>query len=277
MKILKMIEIKGLAALFVTVIACSSHTAETSVATSDKVVIEVAPEDSVPKPEFPAWMTVEFLTGKINYAKDTLFTEVPVQYASARGKFILKETLTAFIKMEEAAKKDGIKLTILSSCRNFDYQKNIWEAKWTGKRIVEGKNLSTAVKDPVERARIILRFSSMPGTSRHHWGTDIDMNSLLNSYFEKGEGLKMYEWLTKNAATYGFCQVYSPIDSISRSTGYQEEKWHWSYMPISELLLQAYTEKVGYEQLTGFAGCEAAESLGVIEKYVGGINDKCGN
>ena len=49
----------------------------------------------------------------------------------------------------------------------------------------------------------------MPSTSRHHWGTDIDLNSLNNSYFSSGKGLKEYDWLTTNANHYGFYQVYT--------------------------------------------------------------------
>ncbi|MFM9004881.1 MAG: D-alanyl-D-alanine carboxypeptidase family protein [Flavobacteriales bacterium] len=41
-----------------------------------------------------------------------------------------------------------------------------------------------------------MKFSSMPGTSRHHWGTDIDLNSVEPSYFLSGKGLLIYQWLS---------------------------------------------------------------------------------
>ena len=65
----------------------------------------------------------------------------------------------------------------------------------------------------------------MPGsTSRHHWGTEIDIHSLKNGDFADGEGLKIYEWLTTHAEDYGFYQPYTA------EQGYEEEeKWHWSY------------------------------------------------
>ena len=44
--------------------------------------------------------------------------------------------------------------------------------------------------DSISAVKEIMKYSSMPSTSRHHWGTDIDLNSLENSYFEKGEGKK---------------------------------------------------------------------------------------
>ncbi|NJK84501.1 MAG: M15 family metallopeptidase [Saprospiraceae bacterium] len=52
------------------------------------------------------------------------------------------------------------------------------------------KTAAATTPNPQERALKILKYSSMPGTSRHHWGTDIDLNSFSNSYFEQGEGKK---------------------------------------------------------------------------------------
>ena len=37
---------------------------------------------------------------------------------------------------------------------------------------------------PFERALDLLRYSSMPGSSRHHWGTDVDVHSLDPETFE---------------------------------------------------------------------------------------------
>jgi LAS superfamily LD-carboxypeptidase LdcB len=54
--------------------------------------------------------------------------------------------------MHKAAKADGISLVIISATRNFDYQKKIWQSKWTGRRLVDKKNLAKTVPDPVERA-----------------------------------------------------------------------------------------------------------------------------
>ena len=38
----------------------------------------------------------------------------------------------------------------------------------------------------------------MPSTSRHHWGTDLDLNNLNNSYFTSGKGKKIYKGSEKN-------------------------------------------------------------------------------
>lgn len=216
----------------------------------------------------------EYLLGKFNQKTDTLFALIPMKYCSKEGMYLRKETIAAFVKMYDAAKKEGVSLKIISATRNFNEQKSIWEAKWNGSRLVNGKNLAQTINDPVERAKKILRYSSMPGTSRHHWGTDMDLNSLENAYFTTAEGKKTYEWLKKNAAQFGFCQPYS-VKNESRPNGYEEEKWHWSYIPLSAVLLKEYSGNIKPESITGFTGSETAAKLNVIELYVNGINPEC--
>ncbi len=218
-------------------------------------------------------VSAEFLTGKFDPAKDDDFTLVDPEYGNRADLYLLKDTYKAFMKMFYAAQHDGIKLFIISATRNFNYQKRIWEAKWNGSKAVDGKNLATTVKDPVKRAEIILKFSSMPGTSRHHWGTDIDINSMDVKYFETPPGNKVYDWLTKNAYKYGFCQPFNSKET--RKNGYEEEKWHWSYMPLSSLFLKAYQKKVDYPYITGFSGSETAAKLDVINNYVLSVNPEC--
>jgi len=114
----------------------------------------------------------------------------------------------------------------------------------------------------------------MPGSSRHHWGTDIDINALTNEYFEKGKGQKEYDWLVANAASFGFCQPYSPKGD-ARPYGYNEEKWHWSYLPISKKLSEQYKLRIKNEDIKGFAGAESAPQIDIVNKYVLGINKAC--
>ena len=65
--------------------------------------------------------TKEFLLGKTHFEKDTNFVEIAPQYTVLRrpNNFIQKRTLEAFLKMMEAALKDGVKLTATSASRNF--------------------------------------------------------------------------------------------------------------------------------------------------------------
>lgn len=216
----------------------------------------------------------EYLTGRISYDKYPDFVKIETAHTTKTDEYIRADVYESFKNMRAAALKEGVTLTIVSGARNFERQKGIWEAKWNGERLVEGKNLARDVKDVNERARLILLYSSMPSTSRHHWGTDIDINSLEDAYFLSGKGKNEYAWLTAHAAQFGFCQVYSP-KGTERPHGYEEEKWHWSYMPVSSILLKNYNKSVTAADIKGFAGSGVAVDLQVIERYVNGINPAC--
>lgn len=215
-----------------------------------------------------------FLLGKYLPSKHPDFVLIDSLYTYKKNIFMQREAYEAFVRMCDSAKKEGIRLFIVSATRTFDDQKRIWENKWYGRTLVEGKNLSQTHPDPIERARFILRYSSMPGTSRHHWGTDIDINSVDPVYFKTTEGKKVYEWLQKNASSFGFCQPYSDFGEL-RNTGYQPEPWHWSYMPLSSQFLQSYEKLVTYDDIKGFAGAETARTLQIFDNFVKGINKNC--
>ena len=205
--------------------------------------------------------TKDFVLGKFDYKNHELFTKVHPSHTS-KTIYLNREVYLAFLKMLDHAKTDGITLKIISGTRNFYEQKAIWERKWK-----KYKNLAS-----VDRAKKILEYSSMPSTSRHHWGTDIDLNSFTNSYFEKGLGKNEYEWLLKHANSYGFYQVYN--DKATGRTGYNLERWHWSYIPLARNYLNYYNTHVDYSDIVGFEGSELAETLLCITNYVNGISEK---
>mgnify|MGYP002636539355 CR=1 FL=1 len=213
------------------------------------------------------------LLGKNNPSTNPDFIQVPSEMASQSGMWLHRSAFAAFKRMRVKAGEDGVVLTIISATRTFEQQKSIWERKWTGAKKVDGMDLSVSIIDPSKRAKKILEYSSMPGTSRHHWGTDIDINSLSNDYFSTGKGKKEYEWLRDNAHQFGFCQPYSPKGD-ERVNGYEMEKWHWSYMPLAKEYLSWYTKKVKAENLNGFKGADALLFDEVL-KYVTGISLDC--
>jgi len=232
-------------------------------------------DNLLPKDSLNSILNLEYVMGKFAPEQHEGFTKIDLKYADREGLYLRKDTYSAFLQMYEAAKQDGVKLQIRSATRNFANQKRIWEAKWTGKRLIEnGENLAKTTPNSKERALKILRFSSMPSTSRHHWGTDIDLNAFTNAYFEKGEGKKIYDWLQNHAASYGFCKPYSPKNE-KRPNGYNEEKWHWSYLPVALPLTNFAKDSLNNELISGFKGAEAAVEIGVVEKYVLGINSEC--
>ena len=73
----------------------------------------------------------------------------------------------AFNKMQIHAKKEGIILEIVSGYRSYDRQKSIWNRKYKSN---EASGLS-----PKKNIHKIIEYSTLPGTSRHHWGTDVDI------------------------------------------------------------------------------------------------------
>ena len=216
----------------------------------------------------------DYLMGMFEPRKDNRFVLVDMKYTSIRNSYLRTEAYDAFKKMVEQAKTEGIQLKIVSATRNFNSQKSIWNAKWEGFRLVNGKNLKKAFPNPSDRAIEILKFSAMPGASRHHWGTDIDLNSVSPAYFDKKKGKTEYEWLIKNAHRYGFYQPYT-ARSTGRTGGHEEEKWHWSYIPLSKDFYQQYISRINYSDFTGFSGSESAGKIQIILNYVRNINPDC--
>ena len=79
-----------------------------------------------------------------------------------------KEAHDAFVKMRDAAAKEGIKMQVVSSYRSFYRQASIFEAKYERYTDVDGM-------EPLPAIDKIIEYSTIPGTSRHHWGTDVDI------------------------------------------------------------------------------------------------------
>ncbi len=235
---------------------------------------EAAPAEAEPAPT-PSHIELKYLIGDVDPASDPRFARIPQKYIGGARVWGHKDAVDAFVRMAEAAAQNGYQLKVVSAFRSFTDQKKIWEDKWTGRTLVGGRKLPATHPDPKARARKILEFSSMPGTSRHHWGTDFDINALDNAYFATRDGKRLYDWLVNNAHAFGFCQVYSAKGEGGRATGYEEEKWHWSYRPVADWYLRQYPVDVGYERLTGFLGAETAPDIDVIGNYVQGVNPEC--
>lgn len=153
-----------------------------------------------------------------------------------------KETYRAFSKMKSAASKDGISLSIVSGYRSFERQKSIWERKFS--------NL-TQTKSPSEAISEIITYSSIPGTSRHHWGTDIDIIDssvkspkgdllLEQNYIDNGVFSKLNHWMTSYAVDFGFELVYTNDEN---RTGFNYEPWHYTFAPKAKELLELQLNK----------------------------------
>lgn len=161
-------------------------------------------------------------------------------------------TAVAFIAMQQAASADGIELALASSYRSFARQLLIWNEKFTGLRPVldiNSRPLDVSALDDEARIHAILRWSALPGTSRHHWGTDMDIYapSLLPSgqtlqlepweYSPSGYFAKLTRWLDSHMQEHGFCRPFAHDQG-----GVAVEPWHLSHSSESLRMSQFLTQ-----------------------------------
>jgi LAS superfamily LD-carboxypeptidase LdcB len=162
--------------------------------------------------------------------------------------------VTPFLNLQRAALEEGIDLAAISSFRDFDRQLSIWNGKFSGERPMldaGGSELDAASLMPRERIDAILLWSALPGASRHHWGTDLDLVDRKVS--ETGFQIKLTQeefapggpfahldrWLTIHAPRFGFFRPFQGVRS-----GVQPEPWHFSFAPIAEKARQRLSPQV---------------------------------
>ena len=173
--------------LLIPFFSCTPETTRSGASPTLSAEVTTHPVDNS-TPNIPSFDRT-YVTGQFDPATHPDFVAIELPYGNRTGMYLRKDTYRAFLAMHAAAAKTGIQLQIISATRNFQAQKAIWEAKWTGNRLIEnGKNAAKAYPEPVSRALKILEYSAMPGASRHHWGTDIDLNNLSPAYFQSGQG-----------------------------------------------------------------------------------------
>jgi LAS superfamily LD-carboxypeptidase LdcB len=162
--------------------------------------------------------------------------------------------VTPFLNLRRAAQSAGFDLKPVSSFRDFDRQLSIWNAKYSGERALHdaaGRALDAARMTPSERIDAILQWSALPGASRHHWGSDVDLidaNAVAADYQPQltgeefaagGPFAPLAEWLDAHAARFGFFRPYRGVLS-----GVQAEPWHFSFAPVAERARRALTAPV---------------------------------
>lgn len=156
----------------------------------------------------------------------------------------------AFLKLQQSALKSGFNLQIASGYRSFSQQLTIFNNKLSGQRNVldiHSHVLDLSTLSNAEKITSILLFSALPGASRHHWGTDIDVydpDLLIDKplqlepweYETGGPQAKLSKWLDENMQDFGF---YRPYD-LYRG-GVAVEPWHISYQPLASLYAEQLT------------------------------------
>jgi LAS superfamily LD-carboxypeptidase LdcB len=154
------------------------------------------------------------------------------------------QVVTPFLNLRRAAQDEGIDLVATSSFRDFDRQLAIWNGKFSGERPMldaAGAKLDAATLTTRQRIDAILLWSALPGASRHHWGTDLDLVDRCLSeagyqikltreeFAPGGPFARLDSWLTANAPRFGFFRPFQGVRS-----GVQPEPWHFSFAPIAE-------------------------------------------
>lgn len=154
------------------------------------------------------------------------------------------QVITPFLRLRHAAAQAGFDLVPQSAYRDFDRQLRIWNAKFSGEAAVNdasGRPVAVLLLPPAERIDAILVWSALPGASRHHWGTDLDLidraaippgyrvQLIAEEYAPSGIFGPLSVWLEANAARFGFFRPYRGVLS-----GVKPEAWHYSFAPLSE-------------------------------------------
>ena len=173
---------------------------------------------------------------------------------SEPGCALHKQVVAPFLNLCRAAKADGFDVLPQSSFRDFSRQLAIWNGKFSGEKPIydaAGQAIDVNGLAPAERIEAILLWSALPGASRHHWGTDIDLIDgratapgyrvqLTQEEFAPGGPYSaLGEWLEGNAPRFGFFRPFRGILS-----GVQPEPWHFSFAPIAENARRALTPAV---------------------------------
>lgn len=126
-----------------------------------------------------------------------------------RKDIMLRSSVIPYLKkVIEAAKKDGISLSIVSSYRDIPYQERIWETNLNQNGLIYTQN-----------------YIAEPGSSQHHLGSVVDFNLADEAFDNSPEAL----WLEKNASLYGWSLSYPK--GYENQTGYKAESWHFRYFP----------------------------------------------
>lgn len=153
------------------------------------------------------------------------------------------EVIAPLSRLRERAASAGIHLCVASGFRSFERQLAIWNAKARGERPVFdalGQPCPWAQMTDRERVHAILRWSALPGASRHHWGTDVDVWDAAavapqyrlrlepEEYAPGGPFHRLSRWLA--VELNGAAGFVRPYDG---TTGVAAEPWHLSYLPLA--------------------------------------------
>ncbi|PKF56369.1 hypothetical protein CW748_10460 [Alteromonadales bacterium alter-6D02] len=163
-----------------------------------------------------------------------------------------------WLELTQAARHDGIDIEIVSGFRSFSHQLLIWNNKALGKRPLKNRNnqsVDAHTLNPQQLLDCILTWSALPGASRHHWGTDIDVYSpsMLSidqlqlepwEYQANGPMALLGQWLRENSHHHGFFMPYN----LDRG-GVAIEPWHLSHISTAQVAADKLTRAMLYKAI----------------------------
>ena len=184
------------------------------------------------------------------------------------GQRLHRDVIGPWRTLQASASSAGFELAIASAYRSYDRQLRIWNEKAEGIRpVLDGRGQALAVEhlDDSELLFAILRYSALPGASRHHWGTDVDIYDrsavdadyvvqLTEAEVDRGGPFApMHDWLDAQFAAdqlAGFFRPYCGQNALAA------ERWHLSYRPVADVFVQVLRPEQlyqHYEQAQGLA------------------------
>lgn len=202
---------------------------------------------------------------------------------AGNGHRLHQDVISPFLAMRDAAHDDGIDLQLVSSFRDFDRQTAIFNRKWTGQAQlldVNGTELPFETLSENEKLHAILTWSALPGGSRHHWGTDIDVydraavhnwggdfNLVESEYLSGGPCHNLSCWLADNMEQFGFYRPFSV-----NSGGVAVEPWHLSFKSTANTFenarnLDGFTQAIEQSGLEG-KSCILPQLPNLYNRYV---------
>lgn len=174
-------------------------------------------------------------------------------YEIQPGYFVDNEIVRDLHSLINDAKLQGFELRVESAYRTFEKQLSIWNRKASGELPLlssEGIPMERP-KDEEELMHAILTWSALPGASRHHLGTDIDVvdGAACPEGYEvqltpeecSGMFSSFHHFLTERIAqgrAYGFSRVFIPGRGKTRP-----EEWHIAHLPTSRKRLENFDLK----------------------------------
>lgn len=205
------------------------------------------------------------------------------------GVRVHRDVVSPFRRLQGAAREAGFDLRILSGFRSFEQQRSIWNRKVTGQRAVldsDAVPLDITRLRPDELVLAILRWSALPGASRHHWGTDLDVYDqaatpdgyeieLIPDEVNPGGMFgPLHAWLDDRIAAGTAFGFYRPYDRDRG--GVAPERWHLSYAPVATAYLQHLTVPVLRDAVTtgglDLADVVAAHLETIYRRFVINVN-----